>query len=166
MGQVEKLWTGKNYIELINLCDEMLGKNRPDHLAFYYRGLANEALTLYDNSIRDFEQSNLTLHNYKRKSWFKEYFSKIPIQISRVYRKMQNKEKAFEYADKAVLADNEGVEGLRYRAALKRDFGDNIGALEDLNEALKRRPRDKGVLTMRDKQTYVVIQDQRETASR
>ena len=79
---------------------------------------------------------------------------------------MQNTEKAFEYADKSVQADNTDVKGLKYRASLKEDFTDNIGALEDLNEALRRRPSDKVILKMRDRLTYIVIQDKRETASR
>jgi len=166
IGRLEKLWTSKDYTELIGQCDLMQSKNPKDYLAFYYRGLSYEALGLFEDSIRDFKQSELTLVNYKNESILKEYFSKIPIQISRVYRKMQNKEKAFEYADKSVLVDNSDVEGLKYRASLKADFEDNIGALEDLNEALKRRPSDKLILKMRDQLTYSVIQDQKETASR
>jgi tetratricopeptide (TPR) repeat protein len=166
IGHIEKLWTSKDYTELIGQCDLMQSKNPKDYLAFYYRGLSYEALGLFDDSIRDFMQSELTLINYKNESSVKEYFSKIPIQISRVYRKMQDKEKAFEYADKSVQADNTDVEGLKYRALLKADFEDNIGALEDLNEALKRRPGDKLILKLRNQLTYDVIQDHRETASR
>jgi tetratricopeptide (TPR) repeat protein len=149
-----------------SLCDEMLSKKQADHLAFYYRGLCNECLKLYNNSIQDFEQSEKALNNYKRKSLFKEYVSLIPIQMSRVYKKMQDNKKAIEYADKAVQSDNNDVNGLNYRASLKEDFGDNIGALEDLNQALKRRPNNKSILKMRDRMSYIVIQEQRERSNR
>jgi hypothetical protein len=65
-----------------------------------------------------------------------------------------------------VQADNEEIDGLKWRASLKEDFGDYIGASEDLNEALKRRPSDKVLVKMRDRLTYMIIQDKRETASR
>ncbi len=144
----------------------MLSKNSTDYLAFYYRGLANEELNLFAESIEDFKKSSEMLSTYRLKSYAKWYFSRIPIQISRLYRKLQDKESAFDYADKAVQADKVEIDSLKWRASLKEDFGDNMGALEDLNEALRRRPKDKATLKMRNRLTYIVIQDQREKASR
>lgn len=164
MGRLYKLWTAKEYEELISLCNLMLSKNQADYLAFYYRGLANEELKQLDLAIDDLKTSE-TLLTTKRKSWVKEYVAKIPIQLSRVYRKKQNKEKAIEYANKAVQVDNGEIEGLKWRAFLKEDFGDYVGASEDLNEALKRKPSDKVLLKMRDRLTYIIIEDKKETAS-
>jgi tetratricopeptide (TPR) repeat protein len=166
MGRLDKLWTSKKYEELISFCDLMLTKNPTDYLAFYYRGLGNEELKQFDLAIHDFITSQNILNTNKRKKLLKEYFTRIPIQISRVYRKKQDKEKTIEYADKAVQADNEQIDGLKWRASLKEDFGDYIGASEDLNEALKRKPTDKILVKMRDRLTYMIIQDKRETASR
>jgi len=166
MGRLYKLWTAKKYEDLISLCNLMLSKNPTDYLAFYYRGLANEELKQLDLAIADLKASETLLTTNKRRSWMKEYIAKIPIQLSRVYRKKQNKEKAIDYADKAVQADNEEIDGLKWRAFLKEDFGDYIGASEDLNEALKRRPTDKTLIKMRDRLTYIIIEDKRETASR
>jgi tetratricopeptide (TPR) repeat protein len=139
----------------------MLSRNPNDYLAFYYRGLANEELKQLDLAIDDFKASQTLLAKYKRKSWLKEYISGIPIQLSRVYRKKQDKEKALDYANEAVQADNEEINGLKWRASLKEDFGDYIGASEDLNEALKRRPTDKKIKQMRDGLTYKIIEDKR-----
>ena len=166
MGRLHKLLTAKQYDELISFCNLMLSKNPTDYLAFYYRGLANEELKQFDLAIDDFKTSETLLTTYKRKSLLKEYFTRIPIQLSRVYRKKQDKEKTIEFADKAVQADNEETDGLIWRASLKEGFGDNIGASEDLNEALKRKPTDKKIKQMRDGLTYKIIQDRRETASR
>lgn len=165
MGQLHKLWTSKEYHELISFCNLMLSKNPTDYLAFYYRGLSNEMLNQYNLAIEDFRTSEMTLTTYKRKTLLKEYFTRIPIQLIRVYSKMQDKEKAFDYADKAVQADDEEIDGLKWRATLKEDFGDYLGASEDLNEALKRRPRDKTLTKLRDRLTYIIIEDKRETAS-
>jgi tetratricopeptide (TPR) repeat protein len=165
MRRLDKLWISKEYQELISFCNLMLTKNSTDYSALYYRGLGNEELKQFDLAIEDFKASETLLTTYKRKSFIKEYFTKIPIQISRVYRKKQNKEKAFEYANKAVQADKEEIAGLIWRASLKEDIRDNIGALEDLNEALKRRPTNKVVLKMRDRLTYIVIQSKREAAN-
>ena len=166
MGRLYKLWRTKEYEDLISLCNLMLSKNPTDYLAFYYRGLANEELKQLDLAIDDFKTSETMLTESKRKSWMKEYISRIPIQLSRVYRKKQNKEKAIGYADKAVQVDNEEIDGLKWRAFLKEDFGDYIGASEDLNEALKRKPSDKTLIKMRDRLTYIIIEDRKETASR
>lgn len=144
----------------------MLNKNPTDYLAFYYRGLGNEELKKFDLAIEDFKTSGSLLTTYKRKTFLKEYFTRIPIQISRVYRKKQDKEKTFDYADKAVQADKEEIDGLKWRASLKEDMGDYIGASEDLNEALKRKPTDKTLLKMRDRVTYIIIEDKRKTVSR
>ncbi len=144
----------------------MLTKNPTDYLAFYYRGLGNEALKQFDLAIDDLKTSEALLTTYKRKNLLREYFTRIPIQISRVYRKKQDKEKAIDYADKAVQADNEEIDGLKWRAFLKEDLADYIGASEDLNEALKRRPKDKSLTKLRDRLTHIIIQDMRETASR
>lgn len=144
----------------------MLGKNPTDYLAFYYRGLANGELKQFDLAIDDFKTSENVLTTNKGKNFVKEYFTKIPIQISRVYRKKRDKEKTMEYADKAVQADNEQTDGLIWRASLKEYYGDYIGASEDLNEALKRKPSDKKIKQMRDGLTYKIIEDKRETASR
>jgi len=165
-GRIHKLWTSKKYVELISFCDLMLTKNPADYLAFYYKGLANEALNLFDESIADFKKAELMLTTYKAKSLLKEYFSRIPIQISRVYRKLHDNVNAFEYADKAVQVDNKEVDGLKWRASLKEDCGDYVGASEDLNKALKRRPNDKTLTKMRDRLTYIIIEDKRETANR
>jgi tetratricopeptide (TPR) repeat protein len=143
----------------------MLSKNSGDYLAFYYRGLGNEELKQFDLAIDDFKTSETLLPTYKRKTLLKD-FTRIPIQVSRVYRKKQNKEKAFEYANKAVQADNKEIDGLKWRASLREDFGDYIGASEDLNEALKRSPTNKTLIKMRDRLTYMIIEDKRETASR
>jgi tetratricopeptide (TPR) repeat protein len=166
MGRLDKLWTAKEYEKLISFCNLMLTKNPTDYLAFYYRGLGNEELKHFDLAIDDFITSENILTTNKRKNLVKDYFTRIPIQISRVYRKKQDKEKTIEYADKAVQADNQEIDGLKWRASLKEDFGDYIGASEDLNEALKRRPADKVLVKMRDRLTYMIIQDKRETASR
>ena len=124
MGRLNKLWTAKEYEDLVSLCNLMLSKNPIDYLAFYYRGLANEELKQLDLAIDDFKTSETLLTTNKRKSWMKEYISRIPIQLSRVYRKKQNKEKAIDYADKAVQVDNGEIDGLKWRAFLKEDFGD------------------------------------------
>jgi len=166
MGRLHKLWTAKEYEELISFCNLMLSKNPTDYLALYYRGLGNEELKQFDLAIDDFKSSESSLTTYKRKALLKDYFTKIPIQISRVYRKKLDKEKTFEYADKAAQAGNEEIDGLKWRASLKEDIGDYIGASEDLNEALKRRPSDKVLINMRDRLTYMIIQDKRETANR
>ncbi len=166
MGRLHKLWTEKEYEELISFCNLMLTKNPTDYLAFYYRGLGHEELKQFDLAIDDFKTSETSLLTYKRKTLLKEYFTRIPIQLSRVYRKKQDKEKAFEYADKAVQADNKEIDGLKWRASLKEDFGDYVGASEDLNEALRRKPADKILTKMRDRLTYIIIEDKRETASR
>lgn len=166
MGRLHKLLTAKKYDELISFCNLMLSKNPTDYLAFYYRGLANEELKKFDLAIDDFKTSETLLTTYKRKKLLKEYFTRIPIQLSRVYRKKKDKEKTIEYADKAVQADNEETDGLIWRASLKENSGDYIGASEDLNEALKRKPTDKKIKQMRDGLTYKIIEDKRETASR
>ena len=144
----------------------MLTKNPTDYLAHYYRGLGNEELKQFDSAIDDFKTSETILTTYKGTKLLKEYRSRIPIQLSRVYRKKQDKEKAFNYADIAVLADNEEIDGLKWRASLREDIGDYIGAIEDLNEALKRKPTDKTLIKIRDRLTYIIIEDKRETASR
>ncbi len=165
-GRLYKLWTAKKYDDLILLCNLMLSKNQADYLAFYYRGLANEELKQLDLAIDDLKTSENLLTKYKRKSWLTEYSARIPIQISRLYRKKRDKEKTFEYADKAVQADNKETDGLIWRASLKEYYGDYIGASEDLNEALKRKPTDKKIRKMRDELTYSIIEDKKETASR
>lgn len=165
-GRLHKLWTAKEYQELISFCNLMLKKNPADYLALYYRGLSNEGLNLFDESIADFKRSEMMLRTFKARRLLREYFTRIPIQISRVYRKLQDKASAFEYADKAVQADNKEIDGLKWRASLKEGFGDYIGASEDLNEALKRRPRNKALTKMRDRLTYIITEDKRETASR
>ncbi len=166
MGRLYKLWTAEEYEDLISLCNLMLSKNPTDFLAFYYRGLSNEGLKQFDLAIDDFMTSEQILTTYKRKSLVRDYFTRIPIQISRVYRKKQDKEKTIEYADKAVQADNEEIDGLKWRASLKEDFGDYMGASEDLNEALRKRPNDKTLTKLRDRLTFIIIEDKRETASR
>src|SRR5688500_16327193 len=113
-GQLDKLWTSNRYQELISFCNELLTKNPTDFFAFYYRGLSKEKLSLLNESLEDFKQSEITLSNYKRKALLKDYFTKIPIQISRVYRKLQEKEKSFDYADKAVQADMTEIDGLKW----------------------------------------------------
>jgi tetratricopeptide (TPR) repeat protein len=165
-GRLYKLWTAKEYEDLISLCNLMLSKNPTDYLAFYYRGLGNEELKQFDLAIDDFMTSEKILTTNKRKDLVRDYFTRIPIQISRVYRKKQDKEKTIEYADKAVQADLKEIDGLKWRASLKEDFGDLIGASEDLNEAIKRKPADKILIKMRDRLTYRIIEDKRETASR
>lgn len=166
MEQLHKLWVSCKYDEVISFCNALLAKKPTDFFAFYYRGLANEKLGLLKESLGDFEQSYITLTNYKRKRLLKEYFTQIPIHISRIYRKMQDNEKAFEYADKAVEVDVTEIDGLKWRASLKEDNGDYTGASEDLNEAMKRGPKNKTLMKLRDRLTYIIIQDMRETASR
>jgi tetratricopeptide (TPR) repeat protein len=166
MGRLHKLFIAKEYEELVLFCNLMLSKNPTDYLAFYYRGLANEELKQFDLAIDDFKNSESSLTTHRRKALLKDYFTRIPIQISRVYRKKQDRQKTFDYANKAVQADNEEIDGLKWRASLKEDFGDYIGASEDLNEALKRRPSEKVLVKMRDRLTYMIIQDKREMASR
>lgn len=165
MGQLDKFWTSNKYQELISYCNELLTKNPTDFFAFYYRGLSNEKLNLLNESLEDFRQSEITLTNYKRKALLKEYFTKIPIQVSRVYRRLQDKEKTFEYADKAVHADKTEIDGLKWRASLKEDVGDYIGASMDINEAMRRRPKDKTLIKQRDRLTYFIIEDKKQTAS-
>jgi hypothetical protein len=70
----------------------MLTKNPTDYLAFYYRGLGNEELKKFDLAIDDLKTSEALLTTYKRKNLLREYLTRIPIQISRVYRKKQDKE--------------------------------------------------------------------------
>ncbi len=135
-------------------------------VADHYRGLANEELKQFDLAIDDLITSETLLASNNRKSWVKEYLAKIPVQLSRVYRKKQDNEKAIAYADKAVQADHEGIEALKWRTFLKEDVGDYIGASEDLNEALKRRPADKTLTKMRGQLTYMIIENKREAASR
>lgn len=166
MGRLHRLWAAKEYEQLISFCNLMLTRNPTDYLAFYYRGLGHEGLKQFDSAIDDFKTSEVSLSTYKRKALLKEYFTRIPIQLSRVYRKQQNKEKAIDYADKAVEADPEEIDGLIWRASLKEDFDDYTGASEDLNEALKRKPSDKALKEMRNRLTYIIIEDKRETTRR
>jgi tetratricopeptide (TPR) repeat protein len=161
IGKLEKLWNSKRYIDLISFCCVLLAKNQADYTAFYYRGLAFEHLGLFAASVNDFKKANEYLV-YKHKFFSKWYLTMILIHLSRVYKKLQDNEKAFEYANKAVDADVAGIEALKWRASLKEDIDDNLGALEDWNEALRRKPKNDAVLRMRNRMTYVVIERQRE----
>jgi tetratricopeptide (TPR) repeat protein len=166
MGQLQKLWTSKQYSELVSFCDLMFTKNPTDYLAFYYRGLANEKLNRFESAIDDLIRSEAALNTYKLKTLLKDYFIRIPIQLSRVYRKSQDNERALTYANKAVQVDSEEIEGLKWRASLKVDFGDYVGASEDLNDALRRRPKDKSLVKLRDRLTYSIIEDRKQRAKR
>lgn len=164
-GRLYKLWATKEYEDLISLCNLMLDKNPNDYLAFYYRGLGNEMLKQFDLAIDDFKTSESLLTTNKFKNLLKEYFTRIPIQISRIYRKKQDKEKTFDYADKSVKADKEEIDGLKWRSSLKEEIGDYIGAVDDINEALRRKPNNKILIKMKERLIYIIIQKKRETAS-
>jgi tetratricopeptide (TPR) repeat protein len=155
----------KDYEELISCCNMMLTRTPTDYLPFYYRGLGNEELKLFDLAITDFKTSEELLRTNSRKALFREYFTRIPIQLSRVYRKKQEIDKALVYADKAVQADNKGIDGLIWRASLKEDFQDFVGSSEDLNEALRRKPTNKALRRMRDGLTYKIIEQGKEMFS-
>lgn len=156
--RMDKLWTTGNYEELISQCNVMISKDPTYYMGFYYRGLANEMLSFFDEAIEDLKNSDKALNASKRKNLAKWYLIGIPIQLSRVYRKQQNNEMSMEYANNAVDKDSKGVRGLKYRATLKEDSGDYIGASEDLNEAIRRRPNDKSLLKLRDRLTYIIIE--------
>lgn len=162
-GQLNELWASKDYQGVISFCNLMLRKNPADYLAFYYRGLSYEELGLFDEAIVDFKTSEISLNSWRARVLLKEYFIRIPIQLSRIYRKLQDNEKALEYADKAVQANEKDTDGLKWRASLKEDFGDYIGASEDLNEAMKRKRFDKKLVKMRDRLTYIIIHEQRDS---
>lgn len=72
-----------------------------------------------------------------------------------------------EFADKAVQADSQRADGLVWRSILKeQDFHDLIGASEDMNEALRRRPTDRVLRARRDGLTHDIVQVQRDKARR
>ena len=166
IGRLDKLWASNEYAELISFCDLMLSKDPSDYLALFYRGLANEKTNRFEIAIKDLIKSETMLVTYKQKSLVKEYFVRIPIQLSRIYGRLQNMEKAFDYADKAVQANNEEIDGLKWRASLKEGTGNLLGASEDLNIALRRRPNDKSLTKLRDRLTHLIIEDKRERAGR
>jgi hypothetical protein len=43
-------------------------------------------------------------------------------------------------------------------------MGDYIGASEDLNESLQRRPKDAGLTKMRDRLTYFIVEERKEVS--
>jgi tetratricopeptide (TPR) repeat protein len=166
INRVTRLWQLKEYDQVISLTSSMLTKNPTDALAFYYRALSYEMLKLFELAVEDLAQAELNLSRSSQQGLLQEYFVKIPIQLSRVHRKLQNKEIALEYADTAVTADKHGIDGLLWRASLKEDFGDLVGASEDLNTALTRQPTNEGLKKSRDRLTYLIIEHKKYQANR
>jgi tetratricopeptide (TPR) repeat protein len=164
INRTEKLWNDKKYHELILFCDVLLQKNPHDDLALYYKGLANESLGFLDEAISYFQQAEKIVVDAKWRRYFLGYYSRIFIQLSVVYNKKQNRHMAFYYADKAILANNKAVNGLKWRATLKEDIGDYIGASEDLNEALRCRPKDAVLKKLRDRLTYTIVEERKEAS--
>lgn len=161
-----RLWSEKRYQDVLLLCNEMLERNPKDDLTWYYKGLANQSLNLLDEAIICFKQSEKLMTAVKWRWLHTDYSLWIFMQLSRVYEKKRNIDQALHYANKSVQADITKTEGLQWRASLREDLGDYLGASEDLNEALRRRPKDKAILELRDRMTYIIIEENRERASR
>lgn len=77
------------------------------------------------------------------------------------------KDKEFGMVSRCLYNDSyfRGTYGLKWRASLKEDIGDYTGASMDINEAMKRRPKDKTLIKLRDRLTYFIIEDKKQTAS-
>jgi tetratricopeptide (TPR) repeat protein len=150
-SRINRLFLERKYGEAISLCDEILARNPNDYVAYYRKGLANESLNLLDEAIRCFERAEALVLSTKWKWFVSDYPSWIPIRISRLYRRKQNIDQAMYYANKSVLADDRRIAGLLWRALLKEHLRDYIGASEDLDEALRREPKDRTALEERDR---------------
>lgn len=140
----------------------MLEKNGKDLLAYYYRGISQRELGFLDASVADLWESEKVLKKQRWKWVVKDYYVKIPLQLSKTYVKMRNTKAAIDCAGVAINADLKDVDGLKWRATLKEEAGDVAGALEDVNEAMRRRPKDKALVKMRDRLTYVFIEDKKD----
>lgn len=153
---IKKLHKSGQYLESNSICNKIIVLWPNSFYGYYYRGLNNEKLKLFKEAITDFEIAEVKLHNDKRKNLLDYYFAVIPLNLSHVHFKNQDIPNALQNVDRAIAIDTKSVEALNWRSTMKEDLNDIKGAIEDINEGLKRKPNNKGLIEKRNQLTYIL----------
>jgi Tfp pilus assembly protein PilF len=88
------------------------------------------------NSLLKLNIKNLNRYN----------IAKIHHQLSIINFKQQRYSEAIVEISKTISYDENYIEAYKYRAMLKEEMNDLLGALDDLNLALKKKPGNKYLL--------------------
>lgn len=156
IDRIEKLSSAEKYLESNSICNEIIEQYPNSMFGYYHRGLNNEKLKLFEEAIKDLEISEEKLHKEKRKQLLDYYFVAIPMHLSRIHFKNKNIASALENVERAIAADSKSIEALNWRSIIKEEQNDIEGAIEDVNEGIRRKPEHKGLRSKKKRLTFIL----------
>lgn len=146
LQQVQKLYANKDWFGCIEGSNELIELMNTDFFGYYYRGLANIELKLFDEAISDFEVSLVNLDKNRFPAVMQDYKRDANYRITWVYRLQRKYSEALERINLTLSEFPDYVGAHKLKADIYEDLGELENSLNAVKIGLNTEPRNPELL--------------------
>ena len=146
LQQVQKLYAIKDWYGCIEGSNELIEQMNNDFFGFYYRGLANIELKLFDEAISDFEVSLVNLEKNRFRAVMQDYKRDANYRITWVFRLQRKYSEALKRINSTIEQFPNYVGAYKLKADIYEDLGELKNSLNAIETGLNSEPRNHELL--------------------
>lgn len=125
-----------------------------DFFGYYYRGICNVKLKLYQEAISDLELSKANLNKNRSPKHVTEYEQELELRLANIFRLNRDYNSALTKIDELLNKFPDYVNGYKERAGIYVDLDNLKLALEATNKGLEYDPKEKELEKLRNSLIY------------
>ncbi len=154
LQRVHELCTKREWLDCISLANELTLAQENDFFGYYYKGICNTELKLFEDALTDFEDALVNLHKNMFPKIMEEYEQETELRIAHVFRLQRMYPTALERLDKLIEKYPNYVSAYKSKAGIQIDTDELRSALETVNQGLSQHPNDQELQKLRNSLVY------------
>lgn len=154
LQQVHELCAERKWLECISLANELTSAQENDFFGFYYKGLCNTELKLFDEALESFESALVNLKKNRFPKIMEEYEQETELRIAHVFRLQRRYSISLERLDKLINQYPKYAFAYKSKAGIQVDTDELRCALETVNQGLAQQSNDPELLKLRNSLIY------------
>lgn len=165
LQQVQKLYANKDWYGCIEGSNELIKQMNNDFFGFYYRGLANVELKLFDEAISDFEVSLVNLEKNRFPAIMQDYKRDVNFRITWVFRLQRKYSEALEHINSTLTNFPNYVDAYRLKADIYEDLGELENSLNAIETGLNSEPANSELLDCKNYFGQLIMAEKEDNVS-
>ncbi len=154
LQQVHKLAAKREWHEMLSLANELTEGQENDIFGYYYKGIGNTELKLFEEALENFELALVNLKKNRFPKIMEEYEQETELRIAHLFRLQRMYEPALERLNVLINKHPKYLAAYKSKAGIYIDLEQLQNALDTTNEGLSHYPTDQEFLKLRGSLIY------------
>ena len=143
LQQVHKLAAKHEWYDVLSQANELTEGQENDFFGYYYKGIGNTELKLFDEAFENFEIALVNVKKNRFPKFVEEYQQEIELRLANLFRSQRMYEPALERLNQLIERYPKYLAAYKSKAGIYIDLEQLQRALDTTNEGLRHHPTDQ-----------------------